>query len=123
MTALTLFKFDISQTSRLSFYQIGLLLIFLLSGCAPPIGITKVTPQESYQIATTNPLSQAGTLSNKAKAVLHRFNLLEVYDSNPQQALLNLHKIALTDERRDLLFALAEIVNKLKWFFVAACRL
>jgi pimeloyl-ACP methyl ester carboxylesterase len=109
MTALTLFKFDISQTSRLSFYQIGLLLIFLLSGCAPPIGITKVTPQESYQIATTNPLSQAGTLSNKAKVVLHRFNLLEVYDSNPQQALLNLHKIALTDERRDLLFALAEI--------------
>jgi pimeloyl-ACP methyl ester carboxylesterase len=109
MTALTLFKFDISQTSRLSFYQIGLLLIFLLSGCAPPIGITKVTPQESYQIATTNPLSQAGTLSNNAKAVLNRFNLLEVYDSNPQRALLNLHKIALTDERRDLLFALAEI--------------
>ena len=109
MPHLTLFKFKTTQTSHLSFYQIGLLLIVLLTGCTPPIGITKVTPEESYQIATTTPLSQVGTLSNKTKAVLHRHNLLELYDSNPQQALLDLHKIALTDERRDLLFALAEI--------------
>jgi hypothetical protein len=109
MTNFTLFKFKTTQTSHLSFYQIGLLLNVLLTGCAPPIGITKVTPEESYQIATTTPLSQVGTLSNKVKAVLHRYNLLEIYDSNPQQALLDLHKIALTDERRDLLFALAEI--------------
>jgi hypothetical protein len=109
MTMPTLFKFDITQTPCLPSYQVGLVLIFLLSGCAPPIGVTKVTPEESYQIATTNPLNHEGTLSNKAKAVLHRYNLLEVYDSNPQQARLDLHKIALTDERRDLLFALAEI--------------
>ena len=109
MTHLTLFEFNTTQTSHLSFYPISLLLIVLLSGCAPPIGISKVTPVESYQIATTTPLSQVGTLSNKAKSVLHRYNLLEVYDSNAQQALLDLHKIALTDDRRDVLFALAEI--------------
>jgi pimeloyl-ACP methyl ester carboxylesterase len=109
MNQFTLFKFQINKISHLSFYQIGFLLIVLLTGCAPPIGITKVTPEESYQIATTTPLSQVGTLSNKTKAVLHRYNVLELYDSNPQQALRELHKIALTDERRDLLFALAEI--------------
>ncbi|MDP3876261.1 MAG: alpha/beta fold hydrolase [Methylobacter sp.] len=104
MTTFTLFKPDATQICCLS----GLTLILLLSGCAPPIGVTKVTPEESYQISTTNPLNHEGTLSNKAKAVINRYNLLEVYDSNPRQALLDLHKIALTDERRDLLFALAE---------------
>ena len=105
----TLFKFDFIQTPRLSSYLAGLVLLFFLSGCTPPIGVTKVTPEESYQIATANPLNNKGSLSNKATAILQRYNLLEVYDSSPDQALSDLHKIALTDERRDLLFALAEI--------------
>ena len=109
MINLTLFKIEITKSSDFSSYRIGLLLVFLLTGCAPPIGISKVTPVESYQIATTTPLSKVGTLSNKTKSVLHRYNLLEVYDSNSQQALLDLHKTALTDDRRDVLFALAEI--------------
>ena len=94
--------------NRPAFYQICCLL-WLLSGCSTPIGITQITAEESYKISTISALSGAGQASNNTKAVLQRFNLTELYERNPQQALLNLHQIALTDERRDLLFALAEI--------------
>ena len=60
MINLTLFKIEITKSSDFSSYRIGLLLVFLLIGCAPPIGISEVTPVESYQIATTTPLSKWG---------------------------------------------------------------
>ena len=90
-------------------YRFCLVIVFFLAGCATPIGVNKVTPKESYQIATANALSYEGKVSNNTKAVLQRFNLLDVYDLNPQQAISNLHQIALIDESRDLLFSLAEI--------------
>lgn len=77
-------------------------------GCAAPVGVTKVSPKESYQIANMNSLSDEGKVSNNTKAVLQRFNLLDLYDKNPQLAIGNLYQIALLDQRRDLLFALAE---------------
>ncbi len=80
----------------------------MLSACSQPIGLTKVKPHEAYQLATKSPLMNEG-LSNDATTVLHRYNLLEVYESNPQAALFQLHRIALEDERRDILFALAEL--------------
>ncbi|MGY6217472.1 esterase/lipase family protein [Methylolobus aquaticus] len=78
------------------------------SGCSTPIGVTRVTPEESYQIASRNPLTNA-ELSNDAKAVLHRYNLGDVYESDPWQAIMQLHRIALKDDRRDVLYALAEL--------------
>ena len=78
------------------------------AGCSTPIGVTRVTPEESYQIASRNPLT-SGELSNDAKAVLHRYNLGEVNDSDPLQAIMQLHRIALHDDRRDVLYALAEL--------------
>ena len=98
-----------SIISPLVVYRFCLVIVFLLAGCATPIGVNKVTPKESYQIATANALSYEGKVSNNTKAVLQRFNLLDVYDLNPQQAIYNLHQIALIDESRDLLFSLAEI--------------
>ena len=99
----------ITRVSRFVLYQAGLAVFLLLTGCASPIGITKVTPEQSYQNATANPLSHAGKINNDTKAVLHRFNLLELYNQDPQQAILSLHQTALKDDRRDLLFALAEM--------------
>ena len=90
-------------------YRLPLLLsVFLfVVGCGQPIGVTKVSPEESYRIATSNPLAGEG-LNNDAKAVLQRSNLLEEYQENPASAIKALHDIALKDERRDVLFALAE---------------
>lgn len=86
---------------------VGLLLV--LSGCSQPIGLTRVSPEESYQTAITSPLTASGELSNDAKSVLHRYNLTEAYDTKPADAIRALHQVALKDERRDLLFALAEL--------------
>jgi hypothetical protein len=88
-------------------YRFALIILFLV-GCAAPVGVTKVSPKESYQIANMNSLSDEGKVSNNTKAVLQRFNLLDLYDKNPQLAIGNLYQIALLDQRRDLLFALAE---------------
>lgn len=85
-----------------------LLLIGLLAGCATPIGVTRVTAEKSYQIATVNPLNQ-GVVSNSARAVLHRYNLRETFSTDPRGAIRFLHDTAIHDDRRDILFALAEL--------------
>ncbi len=79
-----------------------------LTGCAPPIGVKRVSPEEAYQIATRSPLS-GDENSNAAMTVMQRFDLVDLYRRDPGAALHQLHQQALKDERRDLLFALAEL--------------
>ncbi len=98
-----------AASHHFSKYLVCSVVLLWLTGCAAPIGVTKITPEESYQIATENPLSHSGKLNNDTKGVLHRFNLLELYNLDPRQAILSLHQAALKDDRRDLLFSLAEI--------------
>ena len=78
------------------------------AGCAPPIGVTRVTPEESYRATTGSPLT-SGELSADARAVLHRHDLNDLQQADPWQAIIRLHQIALRDERRDVLHALAEL--------------
>jgi pimeloyl-ACP methyl ester carboxylesterase len=85
-----------------------LLLLSLLAGCATPVGVTKVSAEKSYRLSTVNPLNQ-GIVSNSAKAVLQRYNLGETFHSDPQSAIQFLHETAIKDDRRDILFALAEL--------------
>jgi pimeloyl-ACP methyl ester carboxylesterase len=88
----------------------GALLLFsllLLNGCATPVGVNLVSPREAYQDAYANPLS-AGVLSDQAKYVLNRYYLLQKFDSDPAAAIADLHDKALHDDRRDILYALAE---------------
>lgn len=80
----------------------------MLTGCSQPIGVKSVEPVDSYVIATSTPLS-GHEPSQDAKAVLHRYNLLEAYDTDPAGVLAQLHRMALKDDRRDHLFALAEL--------------
>lgn len=89
-------------------YLAPLLLIGLLSGCATPIGVTRVSAEKSYRTSTINPLNQ-GVVSNSAKAVLHRYNLGETFSTDPRGAIRFLHDTAIHDDRRDILFALAEL--------------
>ncbi len=85
-----------------------LLLLGLLAGCATPIGVTRVSAEKSYRQGTANPLNQ-GVMSNSAKAVLHRYNLGETFGNDPRSAIRLLHDTTLHDDRRDILFALAEL--------------
>jgi len=85
-----------------------LLCLFLMSGCATtPIGVNTVSFRDSYRDANANPLN-AKVLSDQAKSVLNRYFLLKKYDSDPAAAITELHQKALHDDRRDILYALAE---------------
>ena len=84
-----------------------LVYLFLLTGCATPVGVNKVSPRESYQEANANPLN-AGVLSNQSKYVLNRYALLEKFDEEPAAAIAVLHEKALHDTRGDILYTLAE---------------
>ncbi|MBP1751535.1 MAG: hypothetical protein H6Q57_371 [Geobacteraceae bacterium] len=85
-----------------------LLLLGLLAGCATPIGVSRVSAEKSYRLSSDNPLNQ-GVLSNSAKAVLQRYNLEETFHNDPQGTIRFLHETAIKDDRRDILFALAEL--------------
>jgi pimeloyl-ACP methyl ester carboxylesterase len=85
-----------------------LLLAFALSSCATPIGVRNVDMITAYQDINASALYGV-ELSDDTKIILHRFDLLELFQDDPTAVILRLHQIAVTDQRRDLRFALAEL--------------
>ena len=85
-----------------------ILVLVVLSGCAGPIGVTRLSPQDSYRLSTENALGE-GQMSDSTKTVLQRYNLLENLNADPLQTILALHDIGKSDDRRDILFALSEL--------------
>lgn len=90
----------------------GLFLIVILSsfiaGCSTPIGVKKLSQKESFRASITGPLSD-GVMSNPTTVILNRFDLGDEYQRDPDTVIKKLHAIALHDQRRDIMFALAEI--------------
>ena len=84
-----------------------LICLGFLTGCATPVGVNRVSPREAYNDAYATPLS-AGVLSHQSRYVLNRYNLLNTYDKQPAEAFALLHEKALHEDRRDILYALAE---------------
>jgi len=84
-----------------------LLLGALLTGCRTPVGVDPVNPRQAYRNSNANPLG-AGVLSEQAKYVLNRYDLLQTFRSDPAGAIRELRDRALRDDRRDILYALAE---------------
>ncbi len=89
------------------FVPFMLMLLIFLAGCATPVGVKVVSPREAYHDSFANPLS-SGVVSNDTNIVLNRFNLSKKFRDSPAEAIADLHDKALTDDRRDILFALAE---------------
>jgi len=86
-----------------------LLLVFLmLSGCAGPVGVSRISPEDSYMLSTVNPMGH-GEMSNNVTTVLHRYNLVKTFADDPEKTIQQLHDLTGTDDRRDLLFALSEL--------------
>lgn len=84
-----------------------LLVLLVLSGCATPIGAERVAARRVYRELTKSALE--GHCSDDARSVLHRHNLEKQYAEEPAEALRRLHETACRDDRRDLLYALAEL--------------
>lgn len=94
------------NTRACGFLLLALTLFF--SGCATPAGVRKVNPRAAYEEAVANSLSN-GVLSDGTKVVLKRFDLYGKFKSSPAAAIADLHEKALSDDRRDIRYALAEI--------------
>src|SRR3954453_8379244 len=80
----------------------------LLTGCTTYVSAERVASRESYIERTASALS-ADDYSSATKLVLHRYNLEDQFQDSPVETLRSLHEKACNDDRRDLLFALAEL--------------
>lgn len=87
---------------------IFLAFLVILTGCATPIGVRHQSPSDSYMSNMSSPLS-AGPPSNTTQIVLHRFDLVDQFEEDPAAAIKTLHDKAIKDQRRDIVFALAEL--------------
>ena len=95
--------------SHLSFLALALVL---LSACATPIGVTRLSTQQAQQILTANALS-TGAPSSWSSQVLQRNGLFARFEEDPAATLAELHQMLrqpVEEERfQDRLFALAEL--------------
>ena len=101
---------DIKKRTKAEPFRAAVLVLLLvvLSGCAGPIGVTRLSPQDSYRLSTANALGE-GQMSDSTKTVLQRYNLLGNLEKDPLQTVRTLHEIGKSDDRRDILFALSEL--------------
>ncbi len=96
------FNFDYSALWAMA------LLMLLLAGCGGAIGTTDVGYRKAYEQINTNALLDK-QYSATSKNVLQRYNMGEFFEEDPLKCLNELHRKIATDNRRDLLFALAEL--------------
>lgn len=94
---------------RADLFVLSVLLAALaLVGCATPIGADRVSPREAYRQLNQSALN-SGQVSSYSRLVLHRYDLDQPFRKDPAGTLQILHDKAVTDERRDVLLALAEL--------------
>ncbi len=84
------------------------LSLLTLTGCLTPIGADKVSARQAYKHLHENALNSSHCSAETVK-VLHRYDLEEAFEKNPDATLEKLQAIACTDDRRDLLYALSEL--------------
>ncbi len=83
--------------------------LLLVAGCTPPIHVKRVDPRRVERELDSNAIS-TGRLSEATQIVLHREDLSERFQSDPEGAIASLHR-TITARRvlSDTLFALAEM--------------
>ena len=86
----------------------ALLLGLVLMSCGAAIGTKDVGFRKAYEQINTNALLSA-QYSATSKNVLQRYNMGEFFREDPLKCLNELHRKINRDNRRDLLFALAEL--------------
>ena len=80
----------------------------IASGCATPIGVTRVSPRTAQYDLTANALNTDKPSSFSSRQLLN-LGLRELFDDKPQEALAKLHKTLASTGDEDRVFALAEL--------------
>ena len=83
-------------------------MILLISGCGGAIGTRDVGFRKAYEQINSNAFLDE-SYSTTSKNVLQRYNMGQFFREDPLKCLNELHQKIKTDNRRDLLFALAEL--------------
>jgi hypothetical protein len=84
-----------------------MLLVVLSAGCATPIGVNRVTPQEANQALTASVLS-TGEIGVDASQFLSRRKLSERFAKDPVGTIREIHsKVGLDDPAQS--FVLSEL--------------
>ena len=81
---------------------------FLLAGCMAPIGADRTTTQRAYARVNANAL-HSGQPGPDTVSILHRLELTELAQDQPDEAVRRLHEKAVASGERDLLYALSEM--------------
>jgi pimeloyl-ACP methyl ester carboxylesterase len=92
---------------RMKFYWTPILLLILF-GCGGAIGTRDVGFRKAYEQINSNAFLDE-SYSTTSKNVLQRYNMGQFFKEDPLKCLNELHQKIKTDNRRDLLFALAEL--------------
>jgi len=97
------------MTRRRSLLGLVCFLPLLLATCAVPVTVERVDPRTVHRELTANVLT-VGEESNASRIVLYRWDLTELFESDPEEALAQLHAAVVGGRAgRDELFALAEL--------------
>ena len=80
----------------------------LAAGCATPIGVKRISPQEANRALTANVLT-TGEPGAPAQEFLYRLNLSEKYREDPAGTIAELHAGLGQADESNRLFALAEL--------------
>src|SRR5271170_3534584 len=87
--------------------SVGLLLV--LAACATPVQIDRANPRAVQRELTSNAIS-TGDISEPTQVVLHRQDLTELFESDPEAAIASLHRtITAGKSDPDVVFALSEL--------------
>jgi hypothetical protein len=100
----------LKKTSRglLSWALVLSCVALIASGCATPIGVTRVDPRTAQYDLTANALNTDKPSSFSSRQLLN-LGLYELFDDKPQEALAKLHESLAPTRDEDLVFALAEL--------------
>ncbi len=96
-------------TKSISSWTVGLAIIALFaSGCATPVGVTRLDEQAAHRELNANILS-AGKPSDYSTQILERTALGERFRNDPRTVLAELNSGLGKPDERDRLFALSEL--------------
>ena len=93
---------------RLAIGGLATALLLLHAGCATPVGADKTSPARTYRQTHENAVSRAAP-SAETRSVLHRFDQEKRFAKSPDGTLQLIHKKAVENRERGLLFALSEL--------------
>jgi pimeloyl-ACP methyl ester carboxylesterase len=97
-----------SDSIRRSTLAVCIVALLLFSGCATPVGVRHLKPEEEYRKLTANVLS-GNTLSAETTQILNRADLAGKYAKEPAQVIASIHDGLPTVKEADRIFALAEL--------------